>query len=96
MFVAFLSQSKKIESEIDMECSREYVRVFSERELRSECKELFLNMFGKVSASRANLEERLAVARKVWGDKKTFSISSLSRVTLVPQSVLETIFGKKS
>lgn len=96
VFIAFLSQSKKIESEIDMECSREYVRVFSERELQSECKELFLNMFGKVSASRANLEERLAVARKVWGDKKTFSISSLSRVTLVPQSVLETIFGKKS
>lgn len=96
VFIAFMSQSKKTEAEIDMECSREYLRTANESELRAECKEMFLNMFGKASASRANLEERLAVAQKLWGNKKTFSLSSLSRVTLVPQSVLETIFGKGS
>ena len=96
VFIAFMSQSKKTEAEIDMECSREYLRVANESELRTECKKLFLNMFGKASASRANLEERLAVAQKLWGDKKTFSLSSLSRVTLVPQSVFETIFGKRT
>ena len=96
VFIAFMSQSKKTEAEIDMECSREYLRVAKESELRSEGKELFMNMFGKASASRASLEERLAVAGKLWGDKKTFSLSSLSRVTLVPQGVLESIFGKRS
>ena len=84
------------EAEIDMECSREYLRAAKESELRDESKGLFMNMFGKASASRASLEERLAVARKLWGDKKTFSLSSLSRVTLVPQGVLESIFGKRS
>lgn len=96
VFIAFMSQSKKTEAEIDMECSREYLRVAKESELRAEGKELFMNMFGKVSASRASLEERLAVAQRLWSDKKTFSLSSLSRVTLVPQGVLETIFGKRS
>ena len=96
VFIAFMSQSKKTEAEIDMECSREYLRVAKESELRSEGKGLFMNMFGKVSASRASLEERLAVAQKLWSDKKTFSLSSLSRVTLVPQGVLEAIFGKRS
>ena len=96
VFIAFMSQSKKTEAEIDMECSREYLRVAKESELRAESKELFMNMFGKASASRASLEERLAVAQKLWSDKKTFSLSSLSRVTLVPQGVLEAIFGKRS
>ena len=96
VFIAFMSQSKKTEAEIDMECSREYLRVAKESELRAEGKELFMNMFEKASASRASLEERLAVAQKLWGDKKTFSLSSLSRVTLVPQGVLESIFGKRS
>lgn len=93
VFLAFLHQSKNIESTIDMECSKEYIRAASEKELRVTCKKLCLNMCGKAVLSQASLEERLAVAQKAWGDRLTYSLSALSRVTLVPKSVLESIFG---
>lgn len=95
VFIAFLHQNKNVEAEIDMECSREYVRAASERELREECKKRCMNMFGKASVSAAALEERLAIARSLWGDKLTYSLAALSRVSLVPQGVLESVFGRK-
>ncbi len=95
VFIAFMHQSKGVESAIDMECSREYIRTVSEKELREECKKLCGNMFGKSSMSRSCLEERIAVAQRIWAERQTYSISALSRATLVPQSVLETIFGRK-
>lgn len=95
VFLAFLHQSKNIESAIDLECSKEYVRTVSEKELRATCKKMCLNMFGKATLSRASLEERIAVAQRAWGDRCTYSLSALSRVTLVPKSVLESIFCAK-
>ncbi len=95
VFIAFLHQSKNVEAAIDLECSKEYVEVAGEKELRVESRNLFMNMFGKPSASKAVLDERVAVARKLWGDRRTYSFSALSRVTLVPQSVLRAIFDKK-
>lgn len=95
VFIAFLHQSKNLETEIDLECSRKYVRTASERELRKECRKRCINMFGKASVSAAALEERLAIARSLWGDKLTYSLAALSRVTLVPQGVLESVFGRK-
>lgn len=94
-FIAFMHQSKNVEAEIDVECSREYVRAAAERELRDECRKRCMNMFGKASVSAAALEERLAIARELWGDKLTYSLAALSRVTLVPQGVLESVFGQK-
>lgn len=95
VFLAFLHQSKNIESAIDMECSKEYIRAASEKELRATCKELCLNMYGKAVLSQASLEERLAVAQRVWGDRRTYSLSALSRVTLIPKNMLESIFGAR-
>ena len=95
VFIAFLQQSKNVEAAIDLECSKEYVKAAGEKELRAECRDLLMNMFGKSSPSKAVLDERVAVARKLWGDRRTYSLSVLSRVTLVPQSVLTAIFGKK-
>ena len=95
VFIAFMHQNKNVEAEIDMECSREYVRAASERELREECRKRCMNMFGKASISAAALEERLEIARSLWGDKLTYSLASLSRVTLVPLGVLESVFGRK-
>lgn len=95
VFLAFLHQSKNIESMIDMECSKEYIRAASEKELRAVCKKICLNMCGNAILSQASLEERLAVAQKAWGDRLTYSLSALSRVTLVPKSVLESIFGAR-
>lgn len=94
-FIAFLHQSKNVEAEIDVECSREYVRAAAERELREECRKRCVNMFGKASVSAAALEERLAIARELWGGRLTYSLAALSRVTLVPQGVLESVFGRK-
>ncbi len=85
VFLAFLHQGKNIESAIDMECAKEYIRSASEKELRATCKDLCLNMFGKAILSQASLEERLAVAQRAWGDRSTYSLSALSRVTLVPK-----------
>ncbi len=95
VFIAFLHQSKNVEAEIALECSREYVRSAAESELRDECRKRCVNMFGKADVSKATLEERLAVAKELWGDKLTYSLAALSRVTLVPQGVLESVFGRK-
>lgn len=95
VFIAFMHQSKSVETAIDMECAREYLRTVSEKELRDECKKLCAGMFGKSSLSKAGLEERVEVAQRIWAERKTYSLSMLSRATLVPQSVLEAIFGKR-
>lgn len=96
VFIAFLHQSKSVESEIDLECSREYVLSISEKELREESRSLCMRMFGKATPSKANLEDRIAIAQRLWADKRTYSVNALSRVTMVPQSVLEAIFGGKA
>lgn len=67
----------------------------TERREMLHSKKMCLNMFGKATLSRASLEERIAVAQRAWGDRCTYSLSALSRVTLVPKSVLESIFCAK-
>lgn len=94
-FLAFLSQKKDVEAAIDRECaSNVMVLRASETELRREAKAVCGALWGLTSVTKASVEQRVAIARKLWGDRRTYSLSVLSRVTMVDKSILESIFGK--
>ncbi len=97
VFIAFMAQKKDIEAAIDYECSSVATfRKLSETELRHEAKALCVKMWGLTALTKASLEQRMAVAQKLWGDRRTYSLSVLSRVTMVDKEALEAIFGKRS
>jgi len=94
-FLAFLSQKKDVEAAIDSECaSNVMVYKASETELRREAKAVCGALWGLTSVTKASVEQRVAIARKLWGDRRTYSLSVLSRVTMLDKNVLESIFGK--
>ena len=94
-FLAFMSQKKDVEVAIDRECSSNLaVHRASETELRREAKALCGSLFGLPSLTKASVEQRVAIARKLWGDRRTYSLSVLSRVTMLDKNILESIFGK--
>lgn len=94
-FLAFMSQKKDVEVAIDRECSSNLaVHRASETELRGEAKTLCDSLFGLPSLTKASVEQRVAIAQKLWGDRRTYSLSVLSRVTMVDKNILESIFGK--
>lgn len=94
-FLAFMSQKKDVEVAIDRECSSNLaVHRASETELRREAKTLCDSLFGLPSLTKASVEQRVAIAQKLWGDRRTYSLSVLSRVTMVDKNILESIFGK--
>lgn len=93
-FLAFLSQKKDVEAAIDRECSLNVaVQRASETELRSEAKTLCDTLWGLSSVTKASVEQRVAIARKLWEDRRTYSLSVLSRVTMLDKNILESIFG---
>ena len=94
-FLAFMSQKKDVEVAIDRECSSNLaLHRASETELRREAKALCDSLFGLSSLTKASVEQRVAIARKLWGDRRTYSLSVLSRVTMLDKNILESIFGK--
>lgn len=94
-FLAFLSQKKDVEAAIDRECaSNVTVRRASETELRREAKAVCGSLWGLTSVTKASVEQRVAIAQKLWGDRRTYSLSVLSRVTMLDKNILESIFGK--
>ena len=94
-FLAFMSQKKDIEAAIDRECSsNSTVLRASETELRREAKAVCGSLWGLTSVSQASVEQRVAIAQKLWGDRRTYSLSVLSRVTMLDKNILEHIFGK--
>ena len=94
-FLAFLSQKKDVEAAIDSECaSNVTVHKASETELRREAKAVCGALWGLTSVTKASVEQRVAIARKLWGDRRTYSLSVLSRVTMLDKNILESIFGK--
>lgn len=93
-FLAFLSQKKDVEAEIDRECSAGVVHRVSETELRREAKAMCAALWGLPTISRASVEQRMAVAQKLWSDRRTYSLSVLSRVAMLDKAVLESVFGK--
>jgi hypothetical protein len=95
VLMAFMCQRKDIEAAIDRECSSfAALHRLSETELRREGNALCNEVWGVPSLAKASMEQRLAVAQKLWGDRRTYSLSVLSRVTMVDKGVLEGIFGK--
>ena len=94
-FIAFMHQSRDMEIAINQECTQKKMENVKESELRVVCRKLCSEMFGKTILSKASMEERLSIARKVWSERLTYSISALSRVTLLDKSLLESIFSKK-
>ena len=94
-FLAFMSQKKDVEVAIDRECSsNSAVHQASETELRREAKAICGALWGLTSVTKASVEQRVAIAQKLWGDRRTYSLSVLSRVTMLDKNILESIFGK--
>ncbi len=94
-FLAFMSQKKDVEAAIDRECSSNaVVQRASETELRKEAKAVCGALWGLTSLTKASVEQRVVIARKLWGDRRTYSLSVLSRVTMLDKNILESIFGK--
>jgi hypothetical protein len=95
IFLAFLHQKKDVEAAIDRECAGGMIQRASETQLRVEARETFRNLFGNLSYPQASLEQKMVIAQKLWAARRTFSLSILSRVTLVDKHILEAAFGVK-
>lgn len=95
-FLAFLSQKKDVEAALDRECSVGAVHRASETELRREARSMCVDLWGLPTVSKASVEQRMAVAQKLWSDRRTYSLSVLSRVTMLDKAVLESVFGFQS
>ncbi len=94
-FLAFLHQKKDLETQIDRESSTSLKKCMSENKLKMEALELCRSMFGRKNISASDMDERLAIAQKLWGDRRTYSITQLSRVTLLDRELLKQIFGHR-
>lgn len=92
-FLAFLHQKKDIESQIDREGNSSFLGKLSDKELRKEAYTLFHSLFGRDTASQATTDERMAVAQKLWGDRRTYSLPQLARVTRLDKTLLFKVFG---
>ncbi len=95
VFIAYMHQRKDIEAKIDRECASRAVEKASEVELGKEASDLCRTLFGRNAVSKASVDERIAVAQRLWGERRTYSIPLLSRVTKLDKTLLMTIFGIK-
>lgn len=95
-FIAFLHQKKDIEAQIDQESANVLLQDKSDKALRDEARELCRTLFERNSVSKASAGERMAVAQKLWGDRRTYSIPQLARVTLLDKELLIQVFGRQS
>lgn len=76
-FLAFLSQKKDVEAAIDHECSSNVVvQRASETELRREAKTACEALWGLTSLTKASVEQRVAIAQKLWGGQTNIFIVS--------------------
>ena len=93
-FLAFMSQKKDVEAAIDRECSSNVaLQRASETELRREAKAVCGALWGLTSVTKASVEQRVAIAQKLWDNRRTYSLSVLSRVTMLDKNILESVFG---
>lgn len=92
VFIAFMHQSRDLEVSINESGIRSTVKNVQESELRAICRKMCLEMFGKTILSKASVEERLTIAKRIWSERLTYSVSALSRVTLLDKSLLESLF----
>lgn len=95
-FLAFLHQKKDIEASIDREAANHQLPDKSDKALRDEVRKLCGSLFGRDSVSKASADERMAIAQKLWGDRRPYSLSQLARVTLLDKELLRQVFGHQS
>ncbi len=95
VFIAYMSQRKDIESDIDGEVSRMKLDGFGEKELRREAKDLAGSMFNRKTVMAASFDERFEIAKRLWAGKRTYSISMLARVTYLDKAMLTSVFKGK-
>ena len=93
VFLAFVHQKRDLETALDSECARNNVNRISESQLREEAKALLVNSFGRLSFPKSSFEEKVAIARKLWAERRTYSLSVLSRVVLLDKVTLSQILG---
>lgn len=89
VFIAFIHQKRDLEGKLDAECARNVGITFYETELRREAKDLCRKVYGRPNIASASAEERIAIARCLWQNRRTYSVSSLSRVMLVSKDILQ-------
>lgn len=92
-FIAFLAQKKDLEVKFDLECSAGVIEKASEKELRKEIRILCRQSYGFDRIAMASIEQRTMLAKRLWSTKRTYSISVLSRISLLPKDYLEGLFG---
>ena len=90
-FLAFLGQSRDMDCSMNQETARQRIESVGESELRVIGRQMCQEMFGRTAMARASVEERIAVARRIWSERLTYSLSSLSRVTQLDKPLLESI-----
>lgn len=95
VFISYLFQRKDVEARIDRECANRAVEKASETELSREAAALCRSLFSRSSISKATVDERMAIAQKLWSDRRTYSIPMLARVTKLEKSLLTAVFGGK-
>lgn len=94
-FTAFLAQRKALEVKYDMECAAGAIEKASEKDLRKDVRLLCRQTYGFDRVAYASLEQRTVMAKRLWSDRRTYSISVLSRICLLPKVYLEGLFGLK-
>ena len=92
-FIAFMAQKKDREVKYDMECAAGAIEKASEKDLRKEVRLLCRQQFGFDRVAKASLEQKTFLARRLWSDRRTYSISVLSRICLLPKDYLQGLFG---
>ncbi len=92
-FVAFMAQKKDLEVKYDMECAAGAIEKASEKDLRKEVRLLCRQMYGFDRVAKASLEQKTFLAKKLWSGRRTYSISVLSRICLLPKDYLQGLFG---
>ena len=63
------------------------------KELRKEIRILCRQSYGFDRIAMASIEQRTMLANRLWSTKRTYSISVLSRISLLPKDYLEGLFG---
>ena len=77
-------------------CQLSLIQKSEESELRKEANDYAKNLYQRKNVSKASFNERMSIARKLWEDRRTYSLSILSRVTFIDKNVLQATFGKEA
>ena len=93
-FIAFMAQKKDLETKYDMECAAGTVQKASEKELRKEIRLLCYRIYGLDRVSQASVEQKTMLAKELWSSRRTYSVSVLSRISLLPKEYLQSLFGQ--